>query len=105
MNPYRPRQALSGGSQHQSGVRSPRFGCERASWPASRSVRTVKVLAAGSARNSYDVTAQVFAAAVEDRVITSSPCRRIRLPKDDAGEVVPPTVEEDAALASAIGAR
>jgi len=64
-----------------------------------------KGLAAGSVRNIYDVTAQVFAAAVDDRVIASSPCRRIRLPKGDNGEVVPPTVEQVAALATAIGDR
>jgi integrase len=55
--------------------------------------------------NIYDVTAQVFAAAVDDRVIAASPCRRIRLPKGDGGEVVPPTVEQVAAVADAIGER
>lgn len=64
-----------------------------------------KGLAAGSVRNVYDVTAQVFAAAVDDRVIATSPCRRIRLPNGDSGEVVPPPVEEVAALAVAIGER
>jgi integrase len=53
-----------------------------------------KGLAAGSVRNIYDVTAQVFAAAVDDRVIASSPCRKITLPKDAGGEVVPPTLEQ-----------
>ena len=38
-------------------------------------------LAAGSVRNIYDMTAQVFASAVDDRVIASSPCRKIVLPK------------------------
>lgn len=36
-------------------------------------------------------------------MIASSPCRRIRLPTGDNGEVVPPTVEEVVALAAAIG--
>ncbi|GAB3663535.1 site-specific integrase [Nocardioides korecus] len=64
-----------------------------------------KGLSAGSVRNIYDVTAQVFAAAVEDRVISASPCRRIRLPRGDGAEVIPPTVEEVAAVADAMGER
>lgn len=53
-----------------------------------------KGLAAGSVRNIYEVAARVFDAAAEDRVIPSSPCRRITLPKGDGGEVVPPTLQE-----------
>lgn len=53
-----------------------------------------KGLAAGSVRNIYDVTARLFSAAVDDRVIARSPCVKIRLPKGDAVEVVPPTLEE-----------
>jgi len=53
-----------------------------------------KGLAAGSVRNIYEVAARVFDAAAEDRIIPSSPCRRITLPKGDGGEVVPPTLEE-----------
>ena len=64
-----------------------------------------KGLAAGSVRNIYDVAAQVFAAAVEDRVIANSPCRKIRLPKGEGEEVVPPTVGEVTAGAEAIGDR
>lgn len=64
-----------------------------------------KGLSAGSVRNIYDVTFRVFAAAVDDRVIAHSPCRRIRLPKGDVDEVVPPTVDEVAAVADAIGDR
>ena len=64
-----------------------------------------KGLSAGSVRNIYDVAAQVFAAAVNDRVIAQSPCRKIRLPKGDGEEVVPPTVDEVAAVAEAIGDR
>ena len=36
-----------------------------------------KGLSAGSVRNIYDVTAQVFASAVDDRVIASTPCRKV----------------------------
>lgn len=62
-----------------------------------------KGLSAGSVRNVYDVTAQVFAAAVEDRVIATTPCRRITLPKSDGGEVTPPTVEHVEAVRGALG--
>jgi integrase len=53
-----------------------------------------KGLAAGTVRNIYDVTARLFAAAVDDRVIARTPCVKIRLPKGDDVEVVPPTVEQ-----------
>jgi excisionase family DNA binding protein len=46
-----------------------------------------KKLAAGTIRNIYDVLAQVFSAAVDDRVIAVSPCRKITLPKDHDDEV------------------
>lgn len=62
-------------------------------------------LSTGSVRNVYDVAAQLFASAVADRVIASTPCRRIRLPEDDGAEVVPPTVAEVAAVADAMGER
>ena len=48
-----------------------------------------KNLAAGTVRNIYDTAARIFASAVDDRVIPSSPCRRIKLPKNDKGEIVP----------------
>lgn len=62
-----------------------------------------KGLAPGSIRNIYDITARLFASAVDDRVIASSPCRKIRLPKGDGAEVEIPTVEEVAAVADAMG--
>jgi integrase len=64
-----------------------------------------KGLSPGSVRAIFHVTTQVFAAAVDDRVISQSPCRRIRLPKADDTEVVPPTVEEVLAMAATIGDR
>ncbi len=57
-----------------------------------------KDLAAGTVRNIYDTAARIFASAVDDRVIPSSPCRRIKLPKDDKGEVVPLTLAQVRAL-------
>jgi integrase len=64
-----------------------------------------KGLAAGSVRNIYDVAAQVFAAAVEDRVIALSPCRKIALPKGGGVEVVPPSVEDVQEVRDALGER
>lgn len=61
----------------------------------------VRRLSAGHVRNIYDVTAQLFAAAVEDRIIASSPCRKITLPKDDKGEIQPLSVEQVVALVDA----
>jgi len=49
------------------------------------------------------VTNTVFAAAVDDRVISEAPCRRIRLPKGDDAKAVPPTVEQLTAVSGAIG--
>ena len=62
-----------------------------------------KDLAAGTVRNIYDTAARIFASAVDDRVIPSSPCRRIKLPKDDKGEVVPLTLAQVRALEVGMG--
>jgi hypothetical protein len=62
-----------------------------------------KGLAAGSVRNVYDVAGQVFSSAVEDRVIASTPCRKIVLPRGDGAEVVPPTLEQIEAVRKALG--
>ena len=51
------------------------------------------------------MTAQVFAAAVDDRVIPSSPCHKIALPRDETGEVTPPTLEQVTAARSALADR
>lgn len=64
-----------------------------------------KGLSAGSVRNVYDVTARVFVAAVDDRVLAHSPCRKIRLPRGADHDLGIPTVEEVAAVADAIGER
>jgi integrase len=47
----------------------------------------------------------VFSSAVEDRVIASTPCRRVVLPKGDGAEVVPPTLEEIEAVRAKLGER
>jgi integrase len=62
-------------------------------------------LAPGSVRNVYDVLSKVMTAAVEDRYISSSPCRRVTLPAIDDAEVVPPTAKQIAALSAAVPAR
>lgn len=64
-----------------------------------------KGLSAGSVRNIYEVAARVFDAAVDDRIISASPCRRITLPKSDGDEVVPPTVEQVGAIRAALDPR
>ena len=62
-------------------------------------------LAPGTVRNVYDTAAKLFGAAVDDRLIAETPCRRIVLPTVEGGEVVAPTVEEVQALAGAVPAR
>ncbi len=62
-----------------------------------------KGLAPGTIRNVYDATARLFAAAVDDRVIPTSPCRRVVLPKSTHGEVTPLRVEQVYALAEGMG--
>lgn len=61
--------------------------------------------AAGTVRNVYDVLAKVFGAAVDDRMIASSPCRRIVLPRVNDSEVTPPTVGEVEQVARAMPER
>jgi integrase len=51
-------------------------------------------LAPYTVRAIFDVLARVFAAAVEDKVIAVSPCRRITLPTPVDTEVAPPTIED-----------
>jgi integrase len=62
-------------------------------------------LSAGSVRNIYEVAARMLDAAVDDRLISSTPCRRITLPKGEGHEVAPPTVEEVAAIQDALDER
>jgi integrase len=70
-------------------------------WVKDRSA----VLAPGSVEVVYRWVATIFKAAVGDRLIASSPCVRINLPKDDRGEVTPLEVEAVEALAEAVPAR
>jgi integrase len=56
----------------------------------------------GTVRNYYDVLARIFAAAVEDKVRTDSPCKRVTLPAMPEHEVVPPTIGEVQRLADAM---
>lgn len=65
----------------------------------------VKGLSAGSVRGIYHVLTQVCGAAVDDRLISMTPCRKVKLPKADDAEVVPPTVKEVMAYMDAIGER
>jgi hypothetical protein len=58
-----------------------------------------ELLGPGSVRNVYDVPLRVMTAAVEDKVIASSPCRRITLPPTSDEEVTLPTVAQVEATA------
>lgn len=67
-------------------------------WVASLSAE----LAPAMVERVYRLLAQVLRAAVDDGQIVSSPCRGIRLPERVSEEVVPPTVEQVAAVAAAM---
>lgn len=64
-----------------------------------------KKLAASTVETVYRYVAAVFAAAVRDRLILSTPCDRIRLPKINATKVVPLEVSEVLAIADALDDR
>lgn len=57
-----------------------------------------KTLAPATTEAIYRLVATIFRAAVDDRVISSTPCRNVALPRPDGAEVVPLTVEEVGAL-------
>ena len=59
-------------------------------WVKQRS----EVLAPSSVEVVYRWVATVFKSAVADRLIPSSPCVNVKLPKKDAAELVPLSVEE-----------
>lgn len=62
-------------------------------------------LAPGTVRNVYDVLARVFLAAVDDRVVAASPCRRIILPRLEDAEIVPPSLEQVVSLVMSVEPR
>ena len=62
-------------------------------------------LAPSTVRNVYDVLNRVLAAAVDDRVISVSPAKRIALPALTHGEVVPPSSADVAAVAEQVNPR
>ena len=62
-------------------------------------------LAPGSVRNVVAVLGQVFAAAVDDRLIPASPATRLRLPTVDSAEVRPAPLADVAAMVDAMPAR
>jgi integrase len=67
-------------------------------WVKGRS----QVLAPGSVQIVYRWVASIFKAAVRDRLIAVSPCTEVKLPKVPKAEVVPPTIDQIGALASAV---
>lgn len=64
-----------------------------------------KKLSAGTIRGIYHVASQLFAAAVDDRLIPRTPCARVRLPALVDDDVVPPTVEQVLAITAALEPR
>lgn len=59
-------------------------------------------LAPSTTRVLYGYIAAVLASAVDDRLIATTPCRRIRLPEVHADPVAPLTVDEVAQVAAAV---
>jgi integrase len=53
-------------------------------------------------RTLVSLLSSIFSSAVMDRLISQSPVRRIRLPREAATRVVPPTVEQVRTLADAV---
>lgn len=64
-----------------------------------------KGLAPKNVENIYAVLSRVLDSAVEDRMIATTPCRRIALPKDHGEEVAIPTLEEVESVRQALGER
>ena len=63
-------------------------------------------LAPGTVRVVYGKLAAIFRAAVDDRIIASSPCsRRVQLPRPDGGQVVPMAPAQVGAMIDAVGDR
>ncbi len=59
----------------------------------------------GTVRNIYEFLNRIMQAAVDDRLIAHSPCRRIVLPARSEVEPIPPTPGEVQALADAVPPR
>ena len=64
-----------------------------------------KGLAPKNVENIYSVLSKVLDSAVEDRMISASPCRRIAMPKDHDEEVGIPTFEDVEQVRAALGER
>ena len=62
-------------------------------------------MASGSVRNVFDFASRLFRSAAEDRLITSTPCRRITLPRLDEVEAAPPTTARVVAVVDGVDAR
>lgn len=82
------------GSRPIAGIRP----SEIQAWVKDRSEK----LAPSTLEVIYRWLAAIFRAAVEDGVITRSPCRGIRLPKVERPKVVPPTTDDVLAITEAM---
>jgi integrase len=84
------------GHRHIASIRTSEVQAWVAGLPVAPS--TVRVI--------YGKLAAIFAAAVEDRLISRTPCtRRVRLPRLDGGQVVPMTAEQVRTMAEAVSDR
>jgi integrase len=70
-------------------------------WAKGRS----EVLAPSTLRTVHQLVSAIFAAAVVDRLIASSPAVGVKLPRDERDEVVPMTSQQVQAVAEAMPAR
>jgi len=66
-------------------------------WTATLAAR----VAPATVRQCYAVTRTIFGAAVEDKLLAESPCRKIALPELPDDKIVPLTVDEVRAIADA----
>ena len=64
-----------------------------------------KGLSPGTVRGIYFVLSQVFGAAVDDKLLASTPCIKITLPRTMDEPVSPPTVDQVAAFRDALPSR
>ncbi|MDP9430885.1 MAG: site-specific integrase [Actinomycetota bacterium] len=108
--PHRPSTARRVSSLIEQHITDTRLGSRRLasvrpsevqSWASDRA----QVLAPSTLRNLVSLLRSIFASAVLDRLVASSPVVRVALPRHERARVVPLTVHQVQALADAMPAR
>ena len=108
--PHRPTTARRVSSLIETHIAGTKLGDRRLaavlpsevqSWASDRA----QVLAPSTLRNLVSLLRSIYASAVLDRLVASSPVVRVQLPRHERERVVPLTVEQVAALAGAMPAR